>query len=442
LNARASAVDLSPTAWPASAREAAEAAEAQGWWPTENRVAHGADGLISATCSPIAVQAGLQALRCGGTAADAAATVALTQVATQLGSVASYAGIMALLYYEAKIGQVHSMDAGYNAYKDENDPNSIPVCDLGPLANGMTPSDGGDKGRETLVPGFMAGLQAMHDRFGRLPFGALFEPAIWYATTGVTVSAILAAYFKMREPFLSRTPPGRRFMGQAGGDRPKAGDGFVQAELAETLRAVAKEGAATMYCGPWAAAFVKAVRDAGGKASLDDLAAYRAIWSEPHSGEVFGHTVYVNGPPSLAFDQVMSGLHMAEALGLDRRGPCWRDPATLRDLSRISAVVSAAPHYSPEAIELLLKRGVDISMPMRRGRDFARALASVLDQLFSPQPPDEPRHSDAIVVVDKDGDIAVMTHTINTVVWGDTGLVVGGVPLPDSAGCPTRSPAR
>ena len=125
---------------------------------------------------------------------------------------------------------------------------------------------------------------------------------------------------------------------------------------------------------------------------------------------------------------------MAEALGLDRRGPCWRDPASFRDLSRISAVTSGAPHYSSEAIELLLDRGVDISVGVRRDKQFASAVASVLDQLFAPAPSAEPRHSDAIVVVDKDGDIAVATHTINTVIWGDTGLVVGGVPLLDSAG--------
>ena len=308
MSARASAVDLSPTAWPADAREAAERIESQRWWPTGNRVARGGSGLISATCSPIAVQAGLQALRQGGTAADAAAAVALTQITTQLGSVASYAGIMSLLYYEANTGRVHSMDAGYNSYKNETDPSSIPACDMGPLNFLMTPSGGADKGRETLVPGFMAGLQAMHDRFGRLPFAALFEPAIWYATTGVTVSPILAEYFNIREPFLSKTAQGRRFMRQADNDRPRAGDRFVQTDLGDTLRAVAEQGAVAMYCGAWAQAFIEAVRDAGGKATLDDLAAYRPIWSEPQAGEVFGHTVYMNGAPSLAFDQLMSGL--------------------------------------------------------------------------------------------------------------------------------------
>ena len=51
------------------------------------------------------------------------------------------------------------------------------------------------KGRETLVPGFMAGIEAMHARFGRLPFADLFEPAIWYAERGVIVNPPLAGFF-------------------------------------------------------------------------------------------------------------------------------------------------------------------------------------------------------------------------------------------------------
>ncbi|MEI9984797.1 MAG: hypothetical protein WDN69_17270 [Aliidongia sp.] len=125
LASAAEAADLSPSAWPQADRERAEQTEAQRWDPETARSAAGTDGVISATVSPIAVQAGLQALKQGGTAADAAATVALTQITTQLGSVVSYAGIMTLLYYDAKTGKVYSLDAGYNSYRGETDPKSI-----------------------------------------------------------------------------------------------------------------------------------------------------------------------------------------------------------------------------------------------------------------------------------------------------------------------------
>ncbi len=132
------------------------------------RVVEGKSGLVVATMSPIAVNAGMEALRQGGTAADAAATVALTQITTALGSYVSYAGILQLVYYDAKSGKVSTMNAGWNSYLGETDPKSIPVDDLGPLAFGTKPTEGAE-GRKTLVPGFMAGIEQMHKRFGRLP---------------------------------------------------------------------------------------------------------------------------------------------------------------------------------------------------------------------------------------------------------------------------------
>ncbi len=57
-----------------------------------------------------------------------------------------------------------------------------------------------------------------------------------------------------------------------------------------------------------------------------------------------------------------------------------------------------------------------------------------MGKIFGPRPETDPKHSNAIVVIDKEGNIAAVTHTINAVIWGDTGIVVDGVPIPDSAG--------
>lgn len=433
-NGVALAVDLSPATWPVKARKQAERVEAQRWAPLKMRTVESSNGIVSAVVSPVAVLAGEEALRRGGNAADAAATVALTQITRQLGSVVSYAGIMTMLYYDAKTGQVTSLNAGYNTYRDETDPKTIPVGDLGPLNFGRKPTVGGAMGRQTLVPGFMAGIEALHDRFGKLPFPVLFQPAIWYARHGVVISPILAHYFKMRQKFLSSTPEGRRFLRQAGDAMPKPGDSFVQEQLANTLTNVAEHGAAYMYTGPWGKAFVAAVRKQGGKVTPEDMASYRVLWGKPYSEQIFGHTIYVSGPPSFAVYQVLTGLNIAAALKLDQRGPYWSDPVTFQDLSRIDPFLSEAPEFPPAVARFLRSKGVDFSRSAQRSKRFAEAVAPLLAQLYVPPPAASPHHSNAVVVVDKDGDIAVMTHTINAVVWGDTGIVVGGVPLPDSAG--------
>ena len=62
------------------------------------------------------------------------------------------------------------------------------------------------------MPGFMAGVEAMHGRFGRLPFRDLFEPAVWYAEHGVRISPALSYYFAFRAKALARTPEGQKFM--------------------------------------------------------------------------------------------------------------------------------------------------------------------------------------------------------------------------------------
>src|SRR5215467_5050220 len=101
----------------------------------------------------------------------------------------------------------------------------------------------------------MAGIEAMHRRFGRLPFAQLFQPAIWYAENGVTVTPVESAWFERYGKILSRTSEGQQFLHQAGNDLPKPGDRFVQVELAKTLRGVAKQGAQYMYTGPWGKQF-------------------------------------------------------------------------------------------------------------------------------------------------------------------------------------------
>ncbi|MGA3039686.1 MAG: gamma-glutamyltransferase, partial [Bryobacteraceae bacterium] len=179
--------DLSPAKWPPDDKARAERLE-QTVFPSKAAIVEGRSGLVAATLSPIAIRAGIESLKQGGTAADAASTISLTQVTTALGSYVSYAGILQLVYYDSQTRKLYSLDAGWNSYLAETSPKTIPANEMG----------SGAEGRKTLVPGFMAGIEAMQKRFGRLPFASLFQPAIWYAENGVTVSRLLGNYFASR----------------------------------------------------------------------------------------------------------------------------------------------------------------------------------------------------------------------------------------------------
>jgi gamma-glutamyltranspeptidase / glutathione hydrolase len=274
MNSDASLGYLSPDRWLPRDRAFVEELQLIGW-PATTRSVEGRAGLVTTTTSPIAAYAGIKALQAGGTAADAAATIALTQATTALGSYVSHAGIVQALYYEAASGKIRALNAGWNTYRHETDPKSIAAYDLS-IGGGSSaqPQANTAHGRKTLVPGFMAGIEALHTRFGRLAFSDLFVPAIWYAENGLAVGPALAWFFETRGKHLARTPEGQQFMRQSGRERPQAGDRFVQAELAKTLRAVAKEGARYMYGGAWGRQFIDMVQREGGKATIEDMESY------------------------------------------------------------------------------------------------------------------------------------------------------------------------
>jgi gamma-glutamyltranspeptidase/glutathione hydrolase len=420
--------DLSPGKWKAEEKARAEQAE-QMPWPLQARVVEGQQGLVTGTMSPIAVHAGMEALRQGGTAADAAATVALTQVTTALGSYVSYAGIMELVYYDAKSGKVTTMDAGWDSYLGETDPKSIPVTDLGALNFGRTPTEGAE-GRKTLVPGFMAGIEQMHKRHGRLKWSKLFAPAIWYAENGVTISPTLGAFFMMQQKYLARTAEGKAFMHQAGGDLPKVGDKFVQADLAKTLRAVATEGAGYMYTGAWGQHFVEAVEKAGGKATMGDMKRYEPTWEEPLSTTFMGQTIYVPGKSNENSYQVLEALNLAEAMKLDEMGPYNKDAKAFRALTGLLRKAEADGYTD----QYMRQHGMKSLREEQITKAYAKTAAASLEVKEPPPQKETSHHSDAVVVVDRWGNIAALTHTINTVLWGTTGMVVDGVPIPDAAG--------
>ncbi|HKV39770.1 MAG TPA: gamma-glutamyltransferase [Blastocatellia bacterium] len=428
------AADLSPGKWTPEERARLEQLE-RSPSPRDSKVVQGQSGVVAATMSPTAAHAGITALEQGGTAADAAATVALTQIATALGSYVSYAGIMRMVYYEAKSGKVYTLNAPWNSYLGETEPKTIPTTDVGALPAAAKPITGAE-GRKTLVPGFMAGIEEMHRRFGRLPFADLFQPAIWYANNGVRVSPLLTSYFGLHGKYLSTTQEGRRFLGQAGSSEPRAGDLFVQPDLAATLRAVAKKGAAYMYTGAWGRQFVEAVRRKGGKATLADMKRYKPTWEDPLPTDFMGHTVLAAGKSGLGAIAVLEALNLAEELKLDKLGPYYNDARAFRDLSRILQLVEFDTYGVREVASYKHSKDISFSPEARITKDYARRLAPILTQFSSPgeQGDKAPHHSDAVVVVDRWGNVAALVHSINAELWGTTGIVVGGVPIGDPAG--------
>jgi gamma-glutamyltranspeptidase/glutathione hydrolase len=371
----------------------------------------------------------MEALRQGGSAADAATVVALTQIARTMGGTVSYAGKLEVAYFDAKTGKVSFLDAGWSPYAAQRDLGSIPDLGADPAVAVL--------GKQTLVPGFMRGLEALHVRFGRLPWASLFDPAIWYAENGVEASPSIVGFRQNNDARFARTPEGRRFLAMPDGRPAKVGEVIRQPELARTLRAVAHRGADEMYRGAWARDYVDAVRAYGGQATLQDLARYRPRWRAPLGASFAGATVYGMSTGTLACASLTS-LSLLDAMQVSSMGPYWKDPAAFRAYARAIQYATLRQVTPPGPTAFERKAGLTAtSCADRLARPYAAALAPELLKTapspFGEMPaaaPEAGRHTMAIVVVDRKGDVAVLVHSTNGAL---TGLVVDGVPIPEAA---------
>ncbi len=276
----------------------------------DSRTIHvqGNHNIIVGTANSLAQSAGHEALLRGGSAADAVLTASLTSIVLEAGAPISYGGIFTMVYYDVATNKYYNLNAGYNTVLGEGDPMSIPQA---VHADGSQPDEKPiPSGRTALVPGYMAGVEAAHQRFGRLPFKSLFEPAIYYAGHGFKINPLLSNLISSDKQILSRLPETKRIFTDKNGVFLKSGDDFRQPELAATLRAVANQGFSYMYKGQWANNLVAAIQRDGGRMSLEDLRNYRVIWAEPIKISHGGFEIYVHGLPAYG------GVSIAEALNL------------------------------------------------------------------------------------------------------------------------------
>ncbi len=417
-------VDLSPASW----SDLAELEELNAFFETDKPMAEGENGVISGTTGPAAVRAGLEALRQGGTAADAVITTALTQISLAGGAWVSYAGIFNLVYYEAESGEVVNINGAYDTVRGETEPMTIPASTT---AGGKhQPS-----GRTALVPGFFGGLGATHDRFGKLPWASLFEPAIHYAENGVLLGAIHTSMIEQRKEALSRLASTRRIFTDEDGAFLGEGDLLRQPELATTLRAVADHGIDYIYRGPWAERMVEAVQRDGGRLSMEDMRSYQAITASPVQATYNGFDVHGHGLPAQGGVHVAEVLHLAEAADLRDMGHYAQSPEAFFWVNQMTNLMGVV--FLPEPMRPALYGDLDATLAGRAGKENAAGLWARMQSGIAPltrvPTPVDPKHSDAIVAIDAYGNVAAVVHTINTSAWGDTAIFVDGISIPDSA---------
>ncbi len=255
------------------------------------------------TASPYATQVGLMVLKRGGNAIDAAVAVAFA-LAVANPQAGNLGGGGFLVYYDAKSSAVWTLDfrevAPGAAKRDMfvmPDGAIAPALRTGPLASG--------------VPATVAGLEAMHKKFGSKPWKELLQPAIALARDGVATDGQLTSDLEeARKERHIDTLPATAALFYPKGTALQAGTRFVQADLASTMTRLADAGARDFYEGALAEQMVAAVQKAGGILSHKDLREYAPLWRAPIRIHFRDVDIYTMAPPAAG------GLVIGEALGI------------------------------------------------------------------------------------------------------------------------------
>ena len=267
------------------------------------------EGMV-ATSQPLATQVGLDILKQGGSAIDAAiAANAMLGLVEPTGS--GIGGDLFAIVWDAETKQLYGLNASGRS------PQSLTAEVFSAAGLTKIPSFGP---LPVSVPGAVDGWFELHNRFGRLPMTSLLSPAIRYARNGFPVSELVAYYWQMNVDRIGHYPGfSPTFM--PGGKVPQKGDVFKNPGLAATYEKIATGGRDAFYKGDIARVIAAYMKEQGGYLSYEDLATHTSDWVTPVSANYRGYDV-CELPPNgqgIAALQILNILEQydIEGMGLD-----------------------------------------------------------------------------------------------------------------------------
>lgn len=255
------------------------------------------------TTHPAASNIGLEILKKGGNAIDAAVAVnfALAVCHPAAGNI----GGGGFLVYRSAKGKSYTLD--YREVSPLSGSRDMYLDSTGQVIPGKSFVGIHSVG----VPGAVAGMQAMHKRFGKLSWAELVQPSIDLARHGVILTEKEARGLNRNRTDFMRYNPGRAYMVKADSSQWATGELFVQTDLANTLERIREKKAKGFYEGETANLLVQEMERQGGLITHQDLKSYRAIWRKPLVSQYKQYSIIGMPPPSsggLAIGQLFSML--------------------------------------------------------------------------------------------------------------------------------------
>ena len=380
-----------------------------------------------ASDAPLASRAGVEVLRAGGNAVDAAVAVgfALAVVYPEAGNLGG-GGFAVVRMADGRVAafdyrEVAPLAATRDMFVDSSGA-LTEKSTVGPLASG--------------VPGAVAGLAATHQRFGALPLAAVMAPAIRMAESGFAVDSALAGSLVRYRKLIGMFAGGPVFYPDA--QALAQGATLRQPALARTLRAIADSGAAAFYTGALAARVAADLRAVGSIISAEDLARYKVEVREPLRGTYRGHTLITPPPPSSAVTMlqalnILEGFEPVPPFGSARYAHLVASSLQRAFVDRNTTI--GDPAFTRVPVQRLMDKSYAARLRAGIGT-HATPTASVLPVAR------EGAHTTHYSVVDAAGNAVATTTTINDLYGSGVYLPTVGFfmndEMDDFAGAPGR----
>nr|WP_235972319.1 gamma-glutamyltransferase [Spirabiliibacterium falconis] len=363
-------------------------------------------GMV-ATEQALATQVGLDILKQGGNAVDAAVGVGFA-LAVVLPNAGNLGGGGFMVLHDSKSGENIALDFREVAPAKAN--RDMYLDEKGNVVDGKSLFTHFAVG----VPGTVAGMEYALKKWGTMPLDKVVAPAIKLAEEGFVISDTLGDTISTEQEILGKWKDSRAIFFKD--DKPLAsGDTLVQKDLANSMKLIAKEGAKAFYEGDIAQKIVAEMAQHGGLITLDDLKNYKVVERKPIEGEYRGYKVLTMPPPS------SGGIHLVQLLNILERYP-------LKEFGLNSAKTI---HHYAEAMKLAYADRSEylgdpdfVNIPVKglTSKKYADELAGTISGIhvrpsseIKPGKP-QPYESDQTThysIVDKDGNAVAVTYTLN-----------------------------
>lgn len=357
------------------------------------------------TAHPEASRVGLEILKKGGNAVDAAVAVkfALAVVYPNAGNI----GGGGFMVYRGNNGEYSALDfretapgaAHRDMYLDEKGEPITQLSLRGHLSAG--------------VPGSVDGMVQAHAKYGSMAWAELVQPAIELAKNGFAITEMQAREMNRRkEEFQELNPLGTALIIEEG--EWAAGDVLIQSDLAKTLTLIRDKGRAGFYEGEVAELIVEEMKRGNGIISLEDLKNYESKWRTPIVGNYRGHKVISMPPSSSGGVHLIGLLKSVEQYPLSRWG--FQSDSTVRVMVEAERRIYAdrSEHLGDtDFYNVPLEMLADSTYNAQRmaSMDFSKATLSA--DIKPGKAPEEPEHTTHFSIVDAKGNAVSITTTIN-----------------------------